>query len=239
MSIQISLCASAIRVKWWMQFLNSLLNNNTSFEVIFVGNVRPIHELPRNFKYIYSEKCPAQCYQIAFDNAQGELINWTADDVEYSQGALDIAYKYYKDFNNYKMVIAFNCIENGSPTSLGHRLYDENSPQMAPIGMMNSTLLKYLGGYDKRFICGQAENDLVMRVYENGGNLSLCQLANVYIEHDKKHQGKSIFRSEDGYDYHKKDREFLEKCWLLPNKTVSKTRLIEFEPFDNNKEKYE
>lgn len=232
-NIQISLCASAIRVKWWMQFYESLLNNNTSFEIIFVGNVKPIHNLPRNFYYIHSEECPAKCYQIAFNNAKGELINWTADDVEYSSGALDIAYKCYKELNNSKIIIAFNCIENGSPTSLGHRLSNEYSPQMAPIGMCNSNLLKQLGGYDKRFICGQAENDLVMRIYEIGGGLLLCNLAVVNIEHNKKHRGKSIFRTEDGFPYHKQDREFLEKCWIKQNGTVSNKRLIEFEPFTN------
>ena len=51
-----------------------------------------------------------------------------------------------------------------------------------------------LGGYDRRFITGQAENDLIMRVYEAGGKVELCKEAIVYIEHNKAHNEDTKIR---------------------------------------------
>lgn len=236
----ISLVLSAIRTNWWMDFCKSLLSNGIPYEVIFVGNKAPFPDFidditklnsKNQFYYIYCNECPSYCYQLGFQYAKGKLIHWSADDCEYSKGALDKAYEFYKSFNDNKKVIAFNCIENGSPTSYGHRLDKENSPLMAPLGMMNRELLLKLGGYDKNFYCGQAENDLVMRTIEVGGSVEICKEAIVYIEHNKKHGGKSIFRTEDGFPYHKQDREYLMRCWKKENNLISNKRLIPFESF--------
>lgn len=242
---KISIVLSTIRPNLWIGFIKSLLSNTISYEVIFVGNKPSFPEiyneieelkLENKFYYIYSNECPAKCYQMGFNFATGELIHWSTDDCEYSERALDKAYEFYKSFNNYHKIIAFNCIENGSPTSQGHRLDKENSPLMAPLGMMNRRLSMYLGGYDKNFYCGQAENDLVMRTIEVGGSVEICKEATVYIEHNKKHGGKSIFRTEDGFPYHQQDREYLMKCWRNENNTISNKRLIPFDPFimENN-----
>ena len=226
---KISIIASAIRTELWLNLYNSLLSNETPFEIIFVGNKKPDFNLPANFKYIYSITKPSQCYEIGFREAIGDLINWSADDVIYSERALDIAYIFYHSYlNKEKLVVAFNCIENGSPTSQGHRIYDVLSPRMAPIGMMNRKQLLSLGGYDKRFICGQAENDLVMRNYQDGGWLEICEPAKVYIEHNKAHKGISKFRVEDGYNYHLEDRRILEDKWI-------RKIIHDFQPFENDK----
>ena len=42
---------------------------------------------------------------------------------------------------------------------------------MAPIGMMNRKYFQELGGIDRRFICGQWDNDLMIRIYNDGGGL--------------------------------------------------------------------
>jgi hypothetical protein len=227
----ISIVASAIRIYHWESFYNSLKNNIIPFEVIFVGNIKPLFDLPSNFTWIYSNECPAKCYQIGFDKAQGELINWTADDVEYNDGALDRAYSCYKVDDNPFKVVAFNCIENGSLTSQGHTIMGKESPLMSPIGLMNRELLISLGGYDKNFYCGQSENDLVMRVYEKGGHIEICKDAIVNIEHDKKHGKYSIFREGYGFPYHRRDRNYLESCWVKPDGSISQIRLKPFEPF--------
>jgi len=238
MNPKISIVLSAVRTKWWGEFISSLENNKTSYEIIFIGNKRPSYDdycfsdlNEDKITWLYSSTCPAECYNIGFNCARGELIHWTADDCKYAQGALDKAYTFYKSFNDNKKVIAFNCIENGSPTSHGHRLDKFNSPLMAPLGLMNRKLLLKLGGYDRNFYCGQSENDLVMRVYESGGSVEICKEAIVEIEHNKKHEEKSIFRTEDGYPYHKQDRDFLKSCWLKSDSRVSNKRLKKFEPF--------
>jgi len=217
--ITVSVCASAIRPENWMNLYNSLLSNTIPFEVVFVGSVKPNFTLPSNFKYIYSAVKPAQCYQIAFRNATGELIHWTADDVNYSLGALDTAYNLYSKFNNERNVIGFRTIEDGRDITHVHRFIGKNnsSPVMSPFGIVNRELFHKLGGYDKRFLCGQSENDVVMRFYEIGGDVKICS-AEVFAEHKALHFRGTVFRTN--YYFH--DRKILESSWIKDGKIQQK-----------------
>jgi hypothetical protein len=230
---KVSLVASSIRPHLWLNFYQSLLSNDQiEYEVIFVGPNRPDFTLPNCIHYIYSTVKPTQCYEIGFRQATGDFINWTADDVIYDFKALDLMYQRYMRENNKYIVFAFNCIENGSPTSEGHRIDLPPSPRMAPIGFMDMKFFRELGGYDRRFICGQAENDVVMRVRELGGKVEICQEAGVHIEHNKLHGGKSKFRTEDGYPYHLHDKSTLISFWLQVTPGQFKLeRQKSFEPF--------
>ena len=109
-NVKLSICASAIRPQNWLRVYDSLKSYGDNFEIVFVGNVRPAYDLPKNFTYIYSTVKPAQCYEIAFRNAKGELLMWTADDALYSQNAVNTVYDFFKKFNNKKLVVGFCCI---------------------------------------------------------------------------------------------------------------------------------
>ncbi len=266
----ISLVASANRIEWWLRFYGSLAGNKTPWEVIFVGNIKPNFELPPNFKHIYATCKPAQCYQIGFWAAQGELIHWTADDADYNPkdfncpNQLDIAYNKWLEVeaangNDNKTVIALNpCEDGGFPQAKFHRLFGgwEETPVMAPFALVHRKYLSEPGtGYDNRFVSGQSENDIVMRVLEDGGRVEMCLDAILYVHHKQVHRRdpntgreKNDFRA-----WYNVDREILENCWIkggygyyeklnaYRNNTpetrkevvaqISKTRLLPLQPF--------
>ena len=231
--IKVSIVASAVRVQFWEELYNSLLGNKLPFEVIFVGDKQPGYKLPSNFHYIYSPTKPAQCYEIGFRAAKGELVHWTADDSLYNHinhSSIDTAYNFYKTFNDEKVVVAMRPIEDGGDVYDFHHFFggSHDTPIMAPLGLMSRKLLLELGGYDRRFISGQSENDLVMRVFEVGGRVEICMDAYLYLRHRKVHEVPNPFRQ-----WYTADRRILEGSWVKPDNTISKTRLDPVDKFED------
>lgn len=229
-SLKISLIASSVRSWLWDEFFKSLLGN-IDYEVIFSGNlstyqVRPYLDKYPMLKYIHVTDSipPAQCYEIARRFCSGELIMWVADDCEFSKDLLNNIHKLYTGlrmnrFNSYWAgVIAVETCENNLISQLDdHRFFGFNreSPQMAPLGVISREYLNYLGGFDRRYLCGQYENDVVMRVYEDGGNIIKYKDGCVYIEHLKKHgPGTKFWKGYEG------DRKILEETWAIGEKEV-------------------
>ena len=222
--IKISICCSAIRINNWENCLNSLKNNTIKYEVIFAGDIKPNFDLFKypEFTYIYNTTKPAQCYQSAFKQAKGELILWSADDTTDPSNAMDNVYTFYKSFNDNKIVVALRTIEDGKDITDVHRFRgrDNNSPRMAPFGIVNREMFNKLGGYDRRFVCGQSENDVVMRFLEIGGRVEISNVP-VYVNHNANHGASStVFRS----GYYKIDREVLEAAWLDNGKILNKRK---------------
>ena len=231
--VKISLCASAIRTKVWEKCLNSLKDNTIKYEVIFAGDIRPEFDLSKypEFIYIYTTVKPAQAYECCFRQAQGELISWTADDTTYPPKALDNMYKFMKSFKDNKVVGAFRTIEDNRDITDVHRFRgrDNDAPRMAPFGVVDRLLFKQLGGYDRRFICGQSENDVVMRFYEIGGRVEISNIP-VYVNHNEAHHASgTVFRS----GYYKEDRKVLEDAWMEGDIILSK-RKYPIESFEDN-----
>ena len=232
----ISLCAAAARPQWWMRLYNSLLQNTVPFEIVFVGPNYPIYPLPENFRFYRSSVKPAQAYEIALRNAKGILKGWTADDADYLYkncvNSLDSVWQVYnaccEKYKDEKTIISMRQHEDGGDNWRDHRLVHarQDMPMMAPFALMNSKFYDQLGGYDRNFICGQSENDVVMRALEAGGRVEMAMDAHIYIHHSECH-GEYTFRK--GYP---DDRGYLEKCWLTGN-TYSKTRLKPLERFDD------
>lgn len=270
--IQISLCASANRTRWWMLFLDSLKGNSIKYEVIFVGDVEPTFDVSRypELKYIKASVKPCQCYNLAFEAARGELLTWTADDADYNcpdkncPNALDVAYNYWQNMNkkynnDRKSVVAFRPIEDGGDVQerqhylVGQCLW---TPMMAPFGLVDrKNFFEHLGGYDKNFCSGQAENDAVMRIIEDGGRVEFCREAFVYVHHKRCHPRDPKTGKEDNKfrKFYWDDRKVLEEAWIRegfghcntyePNElknriTISKTRLIPFEPFEKTEDRF-
>lgn len=220
---KISFCASSIRPNLWANMYNSLLDNTLDWEIVMVGPNQGVSPGPK-FKYIYATVKPAQCYEIAFRNSLGELISWTADDAIYTPRAVDIMYNFYKSMGNDKLVTAFRTIEDGRDITEAHRFIgrNPNAPRMAPFGVINSKLFHNLGGYDKRFLCGQSENDVVMRVLEIGGSVEVCQNAKVLVSHEKAHRSGTKFRTNNFFI----DRAALEEEWMDGKDILSKRKSI-------------
>ena len=248
--IDISLFASAVRIKDWLTFYDSLKPNTINWEVVFCGNKKPDFELPENFKFIYANVKPAQCYEIAARACKGELLGWTCDDATYSMPGteeknLDNAYNFYKKLGQPKIIVAMRPIEDGRDIWYHHHFFGKwrNTPFMAPMGLINREFFKELGGYDRNFISAQAENDIVMRAIEQGGRAEICMNGKVYIHHQKCHIGsehKSMVRQ-----HYNADRQVLENAWVVggygafgpggakmrPNIQISNKRLKPVESF--------
>lgn len=256
--LQLSLIASSVRHWLWPEFCESLIENTIDFEVVFVGSldafqVRPYLAKYPFLRYIHTGNIkPAQCYEIARRNATGEAVHWTCDDGEYAPGLLDRVWEFYASAPN-KSVVSIRTNENNSRNQLDNfRLIgnNQNTPLMAPLGLMGRVYLQELGGFDQRFLCGQYENDVVMRVRADGGKLFKFDRDCIAIEHTKKHGTSTKFWS--GFEH---DRRVLEETWIghyqpppkylivinkgrgpsvygeIDNREVSKTPLIPFHPY--------
>lgn len=234
MKPSISLIASAARPQFWMRLYNSLLVNKISFEIVFVGPNAPNFTLPENFRFYLSNCKPAQCYQSATFEAEGEVIGWMADDCDYNEpkmkcpNALDLIWaKYNESCNQYddtKTIISQRTIEDYGSSNMvdwnNHRFFygRQDTPQMAPLGFMNRAWFNHLGGYDKNFVCGQSENDVVQRGLQDGGRVVGCPESLVFLHHRECH-GEYSFRH--GYQ---DDRRFLETCWVKEGYGTYETR---------------
>lgn len=207
----ISLCASAIRVNDWLSFYKSTQENNCKVEVVFVGDVIPDFDLPVNFRFIYAPVKPVQCWEASLREGSGRYVSLTADDAEYTPGSLDKMVKFMDSRFNNKVVGAFQTIENGHLITSDHKY---KGKLMAPFFVFNRWYYDYIGGADKRFIGGMFENDIIMRVHEDGGKVEICEDAYVSVDHLKKHNGTSP-QNEFHFQY---SFPLFESLWVDANK---------------------
>lgn len=217
-SLKISLIASSIRCWLWDELFWSL-EGNKDYEVIFSGNlstfqVRPYLKKYPMLKYIHTADCvpPAQCYEAARRNATGELIMWVCDDAEFSDHILDNVYEFHHKQPTDVQLISIKTRENDIDTDLNlHTILGSNinTPLMAPIGVISRDYLNMMGGFDRRYVCGQYENDVSMRVYANGAKVIKYEEGCVRIDHLVKHGKGTAFWK--GYDH---DRHILENTWI-------------------------
>jgi hypothetical protein len=224
-SPKISIFASSVRPHLWKFFFSSIQQNDLPFEVVFTGNlpddmVRAFAPKANEFKagqifrYIpVGNIKPAQAYEIACRNCEGELIHWTADDAEYSPHLLDEVWKVWEKTENKRTIISCQTIEDGNFVHLEHhRLFGRafNTPQMAPLGFMSREFYNELGGIDRRYVSGQWDNDIIMRALNVGAEVvQFVERGQVSLHHRNKHGGNAgTFRG--GY---KHDRTILEGAW--------------------------
>lgn len=237
-NIKISLVAPSIRPHLWEKFCNSLANNDIEWEAIFVGPLPPLGKLPDNFRWIQSSVKPSQCTHIGFLEAKGELISLTADDAIYftpdGNGALDNMYNFVKNFpssSQYireKITYGFRMFEDSFciETTQTHYLAENGKkvgPLLFPFFVMHKDLYNEMKGYDTRFICGQAETDLQLRITAKYGNTesSVCPTAMVWANHDEGHQNKGKFR-----EYHAKECKYIKDMWIKDYSIVIRPEIL-------------
>lgn len=194
------------------------------------------------FKYIQTENIkPSQCYEIARRHCTGEVVVWTADDAECVGGILSKAYEYWKSKNNEKLILSLQIDEYGVMCDMtGHVLRGRGTPIMAPIGMMSRKFLDELGGLDRRYVCGQYENDIVMRALNEGAEVEIFKDGYVWIDHKEKHSqcSNEKFMQRTFALGYPSDRRVLEWSWVTHNR-IEKVdgkfpRVDEFEPFSKD-----
>lgn len=237
---QFSLVANAIRPQLWKRFCNSLSNNKSSYEVIFCGPHEPIEKLPSFFKFIKSDVKPSQRMEIAVREAKGELISLTSDDINYNHadlGGIPVLDTIWNSYERHGMdpKIAFQpdtheeyndkVMHGGS----NHRFIfgDVMTPLMCTNGFINRDFYMSSGGYSTGFIAGQANNDVILRLYLRGLRVLFDSRAQLYIHHREAHE--IITSQNKGWD--ETDRKYLEACWLTERGKLSNVRMRPFIPF--------
>lgn len=234
-SIKVSLIASAIRTRLWDSFMGSLKTTTTPYEVIFSGHctkeeVDPYIKKYPMLKYIHTLRIkPAQCYHISLMNAYGETISWSADDCEFSEDCYGKAYRYWKSLGNEKVALSIQTIEDGYKYNMNDHSFvgfDRSTPLMAPVVLMNRKVMDDIGGFDRRFVAGQYENDAIMKLYEAGGSVLIFKDGECLIDHEKKHKGEHKFRA--GFT---KDRQVLESIWGKRGELLHTGKSLKHEPY--------
>jgi hypothetical protein len=237
--MQVSLIASSNRPNLYPAFFKSLEGTTVEYEVVFAGDKLPppeFHNPP--LKYILTGPIkPSQCYEIARRHATGEVVCWVADDCLFPDDVLGKAYRFWKSLNDEKVILSLITRERYDKdyflTDLNnHTLKGPGTPLMAPIAMMSRDYLNQLGGFDQRYTCGQSENDIVMRIYADGGSLVQFKEAPVVIDHFIGHGGVT---TEEGYKRpfaqgYPHDRQILEGSWIRHGVAL-KERRDEFVPY--------
>ncbi len=278
--MNVSLFASAVRPKLWTSLFNSLEGTSVEYEVVFSGHttskeIMDILILSNLFKeplpLIYTHTStikPAQCYEIARRHCTGEVVVWIADDCEFPKNVIGRAYDYWKAQNNEKLILSLQTKESGygckEPQLFPmetHTFYSlmRDTPLMAPIGMISRKFLDELGGFDRRYVAGQYENDAVLRAVQNGAKVEIFGDINNYVEIDHLRKSIEIGESTDEESFKNRpfasgyatDRQVLENSWTtfdqveafkrLQNgerpislRRVSPVQIDKFEPYADN-----
>lgn len=228
--MSVSLFASSVRPQLYNSFFKSLKGTSVDYEVVFAGHsdVKPEAD---NFKYIKTGRIkPAQCYEIARRHCAKEVVVWVADDCEFLNDVIGKAHKYWKSQNNEKLILSLQTKETGYGNINGtffdmrnHSFigFNKQTPLMAPLGMMSREFLEELGGLDRRYVCGQYENDIIMRAYQKGASVEVFgdEHSYIWIDHLKKSIKSGECTNEKGFlkrpfaTGYGTDRKVLENSW--------------------------
>jgi hypothetical protein len=208
----------------------------TVYENIENKSLKTIIDLGNNceFKYIHTGRIkPSQCYEIARRNCEGETIQWTADDAEMTPDFIGKAYRYWKERNNEKLILSLQTVENGQYCDMKvHSFFgcQFHTPLMAPLALMSRKFMQDLGGFDRRYVCGQYENTAVMEAIVAGGHVEIFgdKENHIILDHYRRHGIVRPFAT--GYNH---DRSILESSWTNGSGKVSLTRNDKHEPYED------
>lgn len=212
--MKISIFASAIRINLWREQLESLEKNTVDWELVYVGPKQPDFNHPR-LKWYFSEVKPSQCCEAARRFCTGDILHWTADDAIYPAGLLDdIARIFEINSKHENIIVACETIENDKLCKYdSFTLYDNerNSPLMVPFGFIRKSYMDRIGGWDSRFVCGQYENDFMMRAHKDGCVVIPYFAKHIVADHVNKHTNKHSSFSE----WHGHGRKILYDLWTV------------------------
>ncbi len=171
--IDVSLFASAIHPEHWMEIYENIKSTNSvTFEIVFVGPIEPTFALPGNFKYIKTNVKPTQCFEIAARTSVGKALLQTADDIDYSPGAVDKMFAAYSVDPKHIMSSCYYFRGTSDKRAEQHfwgALQSQDRWPFLPVcGMYDRELHYELGGADKRFHAVQWELDMYMRLWAHG-----------------------------------------------------------------------
>jgi len=243
--IQVGVYGSAIRTESWIKLYKNIVNNNKiNIEVVFCGNVRPKFELPKNFKFIYSNVKPAQCSTIALHNTSSDLVSLIGDDCVYSKSYFDNLYEFYKKNKNY--IVGGRFLRNKLFYKREDYMLFKNipdSPILPPSPIMSKKEMLSVGGVDQNFIALLWHEDLIMRlitskqkktkILDNSiiKELTLSDfniLTRLIIKIKKKFMKNYISPGPNLFQNYGKnfDLPYLLSCWIGSVDTVDKKNIL-------------
>ena len=233
--IKVSLAGSCIRTEKWLKIYETLSSqNDLDFELVFVGPIRPDFALPDNFKYIYADVKPTQCWTIATEESTGHVVSLFGDDIDLSEHALDNAYKSFLEENNNKAVIVPEFYYHNEMTSLSsvHYLvkHDSSTPIVPQaLAFYEREFFSSLGGCDRRFVATVGDYDLYLQAMKKGAYLVFDE--KIWQRHSDTVLGKRnqswIYKK-----YRRVDRPLLYNLWMKDGSMVDRTSA--HEPFIYN-----
>jgi len=226
----VSVISSAVRPHYWMEMHNQINYDaaNVSFEFVFVGNVRPNFALPENFRHIYSEAKPQQCFETACRNAKGEYVMTVMDDLMFSVGFLGLMHQYVQRMTDNKAIVMsrFSDVLYGPPKDY-LMYFDPSNKCSSVIGVctiIKKSVWQELGGYDKRFNQLYGDNDLHLRIYEAGGYPFVVPGA-IARERPCEDPAKRLICINHP------DHVLLNSLWRNPDKSLRRTRVDTVQPY--------
>ena len=226
----ISVYGSAYRPQNWVGLYNTLIDNDISFEIVFVGPNEPDFILPDNFKYIKSSVKPAQCVEIASRYATGELIMQVADDLEFrTPKMLDSLYSVYTAYNDERLIVSCRFMVDGVDVSslcCNYLAGRPETPMISVAGLMSNRLYREVGGIDRNFVAVCGDMDVIMRIHKRGGSVVL---SDIYVNENRLHCGNDLYAL-----YSVQDRALLDSLWMVGG-SVQLDRARLFEPFSNER----
>ena len=227
MKPEITLFAASARPHHWMDLYNHIGENQTPYEIVFVGPNKPDFELPGNLRFIESNTKPTQCFEIGRRNATADLVMNISDDCTFvGDHPIDRLYETYQSYSNYKIIVSCRYMIGGNLDRLQDHLFfvkDPTSPVMPMHSLMSQKLYDEIGGVDRNFIAVMWDLDIAMRAYAVGGNVVISDVRS--NEMKEKNSGINLCA-----EYWLPDRPLLESLWVQ-NGEVRFERTKPFEPF--------
>lgn len=214
----ISFIGPAHRTELWRLFYNSIITN-LDFEVVFVTDKEPLQEETKGLdklKWIYSPVKPAQCFEIAYRQSQGDFIIWCGDDIVYAPYALDHLYCLYTSLHNYKAVVACRFCEDGYENTPNYCLPWDDKVKLTTTGIINKKVIDEVGGLaDVNFVTGHWDGDLMMRIMAIGGKVYICPVAWAYEPHNEFHKKEANFAENWRWEL-----DYFTSLWSVGGKTT-------------------
>lgn len=242
MKPDISIYGTASRPENWMEVIETIGDNEVSWDMIFVGPNLPVCEMPKNFRFIQTFVKPSQCLEIGARATTADLIMNLTDDVliktPNKQNPLDKLYQTYQEQNNEKVFVSCRFMLRGEDCSLTcHRFFqhDQSSPVLGVCCLKSRKYYMELGGLDRKFIAMSGDTDMHMRVHVDGGEIILSE--DVYVDEVAALSRGSWVATENWAH----DRTYLlEGLWTKPGpgifgKVITFERTMSFESFSDER----
>ncbi len=235
----ISFVSPAVRSYRYKPYCDSLLPTDVPFEVIFLGPNPPTEKMPDNFQYIKTDIKPGQCYEAGVRMSKGQYIHVLADDFTYPTNYLKNLSRYISILDTDRILITVRIRHVDGKSEVNKKHIDHgcvfdahalNAPFSGCAPLFKKDIWMKLGGFDRRFHGSLPDMDLQQRCYEYGMNPFMAPdcLIEEHNFYDVEDKSESLL-TRTGQDA----GETLRSFWMKDDGTVSKTRLLPVQSYED------